>query len=64
MTTEELAKNLIEKACAKLRAQWAEDVLGEPDLSPAGDDTRRLAAIKARMAEEIAIQITMEINRQ
>lgn len=63
MRTEDLAKNLIDKACAKLRAQWAEDVLAEPDLTLAGDDKRRLAAIKARIVEEIAIQIRMEINR-
>jgi len=62
MTVEEIAKAKINDAVKKLRAQYAEDMLSAP-MTAEGDETRRLTAIKAQIAHEIAIQITLEINR-
>lgn len=63
MTSEQLAATLVETACERLRQQYANDILSSIDLTTAGDEARRVSAIKARVLEEIAIQITLEINR-
>jgi hypothetical protein len=63
MTSEELAASLVSAASERLRQQYANDILSSPDLTTAGDEARRVTAIKARVLEEIAIQIQMEINR-
>lgn len=62
MTTDELAAKRVSEAVEKLKAGWMREAIGG-DLTIAGDELRRLAAIKAAMAEEITIQIQLEINR-
>jgi hypothetical protein len=63
MTTEEVALGMVNRAVERLRAEWMKDVVASADLSTAGDEARRIAAIKCRMTEEIQMSIQMEINR-
>jgi hypothetical protein len=63
MTTEEHALALVKRAVERLREQWMQDAVASADLTPAGDDARRVAATKCRMTEEIHMSIQMEINR-
>lgn len=62
MTVEQLAAAKINDAVERLRARLAQDMLTAP-LTPEGDELRRLHAIKAQVAQDVAIQITLEINR-
>lgn len=62
MTTDELAAKRVAEAVATLKRRWADEAVGF-DLTTAGDEARRLCAIKAAMADDITIQIQMEINR-
>jgi hypothetical protein len=64
VTVEQLAEQLVLKAVERLKARYATEILTTADLTPGGDDERRLAATKARVADEISIQINMEINRK
>jgi hypothetical protein len=62
MTTSEFAERLVREAVAKLKLRWGEEALAG-DLTSAGHENRQLCAIRASVADEIAIQIQMEINR-
>jgi hypothetical protein len=64
MTVERHAEKLIRDAVERLKRQWADQILTAADLTEGGDAERRLAATKARVADEISIQINMEINRK
>jgi hypothetical protein len=64
MTVEQHAEKLVRDAVERLKAQWGTQILTTADLTEAGDAERRLAATKARVADEISIQINMEINRK